>query len=106
MDKFGICGSPTAELVFDDCYVPDENVMGEVNKGAYVLMRGLNYERLILAAFPVGIMQACFDEVMPYVTTRKQFGTEIGNFQLIQEKMSMIYTNCNSSRSYLYSTAI
>jgi len=73
LDKFGIRGSPTGELLFEDCFIPDENILGEVNKGAYVLMRGLNYERLVLAAFPVGIMQACMDEVMPYVVTRKQF---------------------------------
>jgi len=80
LDKFGIRGSETAELIFDNCFVPVENVLGGVGGGVRVLMSGLNSERLLLSAGPVGIMQACLDEVMPYVATRKQFGTAIGEF--------------------------
>lgn len=84
LDKLGMRGSNTCELIFQDCEVPEENVLGEVNKGVYVLMSGLDYERLVLAAGPVGIMRACLDVVLPYVHTREQFGQKIGEFQLIQ----------------------
>ena len=105
-DKFGIHGSPTGELVFDNVFVPDENVLGEEDGGTYVLMKGLNYERLLAGTGPIGIMQACMDEVMPYVTTRKQFGEPIGNFQLIQAKIAQMFTDLNSSRCYVYTSAI
>ena len=106
LDKFGQRGSDTGELIFEDVFIPDENVLGEVNRGTKVLMSGLNIERLILATGPVGIMQACLDECMPYVTTRKQFGQPIGNFQLIQSKLAEMYTALHSSRTYLYTAAM
>lgn len=106
MDKFGQRGSPTGELIFENVFVPDERVLGEVNKGAYVLMSGLNSERLLSSAGPVGIMQACMDEVVPYAATRKQFGEPIGNFQLIQAKIADMYTDLNASRCYVYTNAI
>lgn len=105
LDKLGMRGSNTCELVFNDCEVPAENILGELNQGAKVLMRGLDYERLILAAGPVGIMQACMDIVLPYVKQRKQFGQPIGEFQLMQGKLADMYTALNASRSYLYSVA-
>lgn len=105
LDKLGMRGSDTCELVFDHCVLPKENVLGKRNNGAEVLMRGLNYERVILAAGPVGIMQACMDIVLPYVHERKQFGKSIGEFELIQAKLADMYTALLSSRSYLYAVA-
>lgn len=105
LDKLGMRGSNTCELVFQDCKVPIENVLGEVNHGVEVLMSGLDYERVVLAAGPVGIMQACLDLVVPYVHERKQFGRAIGEFQLVQAKLADMYTRCNAARSYLYAVA-
>lgn len=105
LDKLGMRGSNTCELVFENCRVPQENLLGKLNDGASVLMSGLNYERLILAAGPVGIMQACFDTVVPYVHQRKQFGKAIGEFQFIQGKVADMYTTLNASRAYLYALA-
>ncbi|MBA3661768.1 MAG: isovaleryl-CoA dehydrogenase [Gammaproteobacteria bacterium] len=102
LDKLGMRGSNTCELVFENCKVPSENVLGQINGGAKVLMQGLNYERLILAAGPVGIMQACMDAVLPYVHVRKQFGKSIGEFELIQAKLADMYTGLMTSRAYLY----
>ena len=106
LDKFGMRGSPTGELVFENTFVPEENVLGKVGGGAAVLMSGLNYERLVMAIGSVSLIQAALDEVMPYVTTRKQFGQAIGNFQLIQDKLAKMYTDMNSARCYLYTNAI
>ena len=105
LDKLGMRGSNTCELVFENCPVPVTNMLGELNKGAEVLMRGLNYERVILAAGPVGIMRACMDLVMPYVHDRKQFGKPIGEFEIMQAKLADMYTALMSSRSYLYTVA-
>lgn len=105
LDKLGMRGSNTCELVFDNCEVPIENVLGNINQGAHVLMSGLDYERTILAAGPVGIMQACLDVVLPYVHERKQFNQAIGEFQFIQGKIADMYTELNASRSYLYAVA-
>jgi isovaleryl-CoA dehydrogenase len=105
IDKMGMRGSPTAELVFDGCEVPRENVMGPLNGGAGVLMSGLDYERAVLAGIQLGIMQACLDVVVPYVRERKQFGQPIGQFQLIQAKVADMYVALNSSRAYVYSVA-
>lgn len=105
LDKLGMRGSNTCELVFEQCEVPEENVLGEVNHGVGVLMRGLDYERTILAAGPVGIMQACLDLVLPYIHQRKQFNQPIGTFQLMQGKLADMYTDLNASRSYLYAVA-
>jgi isovaleryl-CoA dehydrogenase len=105
LDKMGMRGSPTGELVFDDCEVPDENVMGPVNGGVGVLMSGLDYERTVLAGIQLGIMQACLDVVLPYVRERKQFGTPIGGFQLIQAKVADMYVALNSARAYVYAVA-
>jgi isovaleryl-CoA dehydrogenase len=105
LDKLGMRGSNTSELVFENCKVPKENVLGKKNAGAEVLMRGLNYERVILAAGPVGIMQACFDVVLPYVHERKQFGKSIGEFELMQAKLADMYTALMTSRAYLYAVA-
>lgn len=105
MDKLGMRGSDTCELVFQDCRVPAKNILGEVGKGMYVLMRGLDYERLILAAGPVGIMQACMDVVIPYIHEREQFGKPIGTFELMQGKIADMVTRLNASRSYLYTVA-
>jgi isovaleryl-CoA dehydrogenase len=105
LDKMGMRGSPTAELVFDDCEVPDENVMGPVNGGVGVLMSGLDYERTVLAGIQLGIMQACLDTVLPYVRERKQFGQSIGSFQLIQAKVADMYVALNSARAYVYAVA-
>lgn len=105
IDKVGMRGSPTAELVFDDCEVPDENVMGPVNGGVGVLMSGLDYERAVLAAIQLGIMQACLDTVLPYVRERKQFGQPIGSFQLMQAKVADMYVALNSARAYVYAVA-
>jgi isovaleryl-CoA dehydrogenase len=105
VDKLGIRGSPTAELVFEDCFVPPENILGEESKGVEVLMSGLDYERTILAGMQVGIMQACLDVVIPYVRDRKQFGKPIGSFQLMQAKVADMYVALNSARAYVYQVA-
>jgi isovaleryl-CoA dehydrogenase len=105
LDKMGMRGSDTAELVFEDCEVPEENVMGPENGGVGVLMSGLDYERAVLAAGPLGIMQACLDVVLPYVRERKQFGKAIGSFQLMQGKIADMYVALNSARSYVYAVA-
>ncbi|NKB34405.1 MAG: isovaleryl-CoA dehydrogenase [Pseudomonadales bacterium] len=105
LDKLGMRGSNTCELVFTDCEVPVENVLGGAGKGVGVLMSGLDYERTILSGGPVGIMQACLDTVLPYLHERKQFGQPIGEFQLMQGKMADMYTSLNASRSYLYTVA-
>ena len=103
--KMGMRGSPTGELVFDDCFVPDENVMGPLNGGVGVLMSGLDYERTVLAGIQLGIMQACLDVVLPYVRERKQFGQPIGAFQLMQAKVADMYVALNSARAYVYAVA-
>lgn len=105
LDKLGMRGSDTSELVFENCAVPKENILGNLDAGVSVLMSGLDIERLILAAGPVGIMQACLDLVLPYIHERKQFGKSIGEFQLIQAKVADIYTVLNASRAFLYSVA-
>lgn len=105
LDKLGMRGSNTCELVFTECEVPMENVLGSINQGAHVLMSGLDYERTVLAAGPIGIMQACMDLVLPYVHERKQFGQAIGEFQLIQGKLADMYTQLSASRAYLYAVA-
>ncbi|CAG0919459.1 unnamed protein product [Notodromas monacha] len=105
LDKFGMRGSNTCELVFDNCKVPQENILGGLNKGIYVLFSGLDLERLVLAAGPVGIMQACCDTAFDYAHTRKQFDTKIGHFQLMQGKLADMYTTLSACRSYLYSVA-
>ncbi|MBO9475163.1 isovaleryl-CoA dehydrogenase [Shimia sp. R10_1] len=104
-DKLGMRGSNTAELIFEDCEVPFENVLGEEGKGVAVLMSGLDYERVVLAGIGTGILAACLDEVMPYMVERKQFGTSIGNFQLMQGKIADMYTAMNSARAYVYECA-
>ncbi len=105
LDKMGMRGSDTSELVFEDCEVPEENVMGGEGGGVRVLMSGLDYERAVLAAGPLGIMQACMDLVIPYVHERKQFGKPIGTFQLIQGKLADMYTAMNAARAYVYAVA-
>jgi isovaleryl-CoA dehydrogenase len=105
LDKLGMRGSPTSELVFEDCEVPAENVLGQVNGGVRVLMSGLDYERAVLAAGPLGIMQACLDLVVPYIHDRKQFGQSIGEFQFIQGKVADMYTAVNAARAYVYAVA-
>jgi len=105
LDKMGMRGSDTAELVFEDCEVPEENVMGPLNGGVGVLMSGLDYERAVLAACPLGLMQACLDVVLPYVRERKQFGKPIGSFQLMQGKVADMYVALNSARAYVYAVA-
>jgi len=105
LDKMGMRGSNTCELVFEDCEVPAENVLGSENKGVNVLMSGLDYERAVLSAGPLGIMQACMDVVIPYVHERKQFGKAIGEFQLMQGKLADMYVTMNASKSYVYSVA-
>src|SRR4051794_20067839 len=105
LDKLGMRGSDTGELVFEDCEVPEENVLGQVGRGVNVLMSGLDYERSVLAAGPLGIMQAYMDVVMPYVHERKQFGQPIGSFQLVQGKIADMYTSMNASRAYVYAVA-
>ncbi|WP_237059316.1 isovaleryl-CoA dehydrogenase [Microbulbifer sediminum] len=105
LDKLGMRGSNTCELVFEDCEVPEENILGELNGGVRVLMSGLDYERTILSGGPVGIMQACLDVVVPYVHERKQFGKAIGEFQLMQGKLADMYADLNASRAYLYAVA-
>jgi isovaleryl-CoA dehydrogenase len=105
LDKLGMRGSDTCELIFDDCEVPEENVLGQVGRGVNVLMSGLDYERLVLAGGPLGIMQACLDVVLPYVHERKQFGQPIGEFQLMQGKLADMYTTLSACRSYVYAVA-
>jgi isovaleryl-CoA dehydrogenase len=105
LDKLGMRGSNTCELVFEHCEVPAENILGERNQGAKVLMSGLDYERTVLAAGPVGIMQACMDVVLPYVHERKQFNQAIGEFQFIQGKLADMYTELSACRAYLYTVA-
>ncbi len=105
LDKLGMRGSNTGELVFQDCEVPEENILGGLNKGVAVLMSGLDYERAVLAGGPVGIMQACMDVVVPYVHEREQFGKPIGTFQLMQGKLADMYTTLNACRAYTYAVA-
>ena len=105
LDKMGMRGSNTCELIFDNCEVPETNVLGSLNGGVKVLMSGLDYERAVLAAGPIGIMQACMDVVLPYVHDRKQFGQPIGEFQLMQGKLADMYVTMNASKSYVYSVA-
>jgi len=102
LDKLGMRGSNTCELVFDDCKVPVENVLGKVGKGVYVLMSGLELERLVLSGGPLGLMQAALDTVIPYVHERKQFNQSIGEFQLLQGKIADMYTKLGASRAYVY----
>ena len=104
-DKLGMRGSETGELVFEDCEVPEENVMGPLNGGVGVLMSGLDYERAVLSAGPTGIMQACMDVVIPYIHDRKQFGQSIGEFQLIQGKVADMYVQMNAAKAYVYAVA-
>lgn len=105
IDKVGMRGSPTAELVFDDCFVSDDQVMGPLNGGVKVLMSGLDYERVVLSGIQLGIMQACLDVVLPYVRERRQFGRPIGEFQLMQAKVADMYVALNSARAYVYAVA-
>jgi len=105
LDKLGMRGSNTCELVFQDCKVPAENILGGEGRGIAVLMSGLDYERTVLSGGPVGIMQACLDVVLPYIHERKQFGQAIGEFQIMQGKIADMYTDLNASRAYLYAVA-
>ncbi len=105
LDKLGMRGSDTCELIFEDCHVPDENVLGEIGGGVAVLMSGLDYERAVLAAGPLGIMRSAMDMVLPYVHERKQFNAPIGTFQLVQGKLADMYTKMNASRAYVYAVA-
>ncbi len=105
LDKLGMRGSPTCELVFEDCEVPEENVLGEAGEGVHVLMSGLDYERVVLAAGPLGIMQACLDICLPYVRERKQFGQAIGEFELVQGKLADMHTRLNACRAYVHAVA-
>ncbi len=105
LDKLGMRGSNTCELIFRDCRVPEENVLGEIGGGVQVLMSGLDYERVVLAGGPLGIMQACFDVVLPYIHERRQFGKKIGEFQFIQGKLADMYAALNASRAYAYTVA-
>jgi len=105
LDKLGMRGSNTAELVFEDCEVPEENVLGKLNEGVRVLMSGLDYERAVLSGGPLGIMLACMDAVLPYVHERKQFGEPIGTFQLMQGKLADMYSTMNACRAYVYAVA-
>ncbi len=105
LDKLGMRGSDTSELVFEDCEVPEENLVGALNKGVNVLMSGLDYERVVLAAGPLGLMQAAMDVAMPYIHERKQFGQPIGEFQLVQGKIADMYVAMNASRAYVYAVA-
>lgn len=104
-NKLGMRGSNTAELIFEDCEVPYENILGEEGKGVNVLMSGLDYERVVLAGIGIGIMNSCLDEIMPYMHERKQFGQKIGDFQLMQGKIADMYTAMNTSRAYVYAVA-
>jgi len=105
LDKLGMRGSPTCELVFENCVVPKENIIGKLDKGVDVLMSGLNYERLVLSGGPLGIMASCMDVVLPYVHVRKQFGYSIGRFELMQGKLADMYATWNASRAYVYAVA-
>ena len=105
LDKLGMRGSDTGELIFENCEVPEENLLGRVDEGVRVLMSGLDYERVVLSGGPLGIMQACIDVVMPYVRERRQFGRPIGEFQLIQAKVADLYTTMNAARAYVYAVA-
>jgi isovaleryl-CoA dehydrogenase len=105
LDKVGMRGSDTSELVFEDCEVPEENVLGQVGRGVAVLMSGLDYERVVLAAGPLGLMQCAMDVVLPYVHERKQFGQAIGSFQLVQGKLADMYVVMNAARAYVYAVA-
>ena len=105
LDKLGMRGSNTSELIFMDCEVPEENVLGHVDGGVRVLMSGLDYERVVLSGGPVGIMAACMDVVLPYMHERKQFGQSIGEFQLMQGKLADMYVTMNASRAYVYAVA-
>ncbi|TNC07133.1 isovaleryl-CoA dehydrogenase [Methylobacterium terricola] len=105
LDKLGMRGSDTCELVFEECEIPEENVLGQVGRGVNVLMSGLDYERAVLAAGPLGIMQACLDVVIPYVHERKQFGQPIGEFQLVQGKLADMYVSTNAAKAYVYAVA-
>ncbi|MGB0894519.1 MAG: isovaleryl-CoA dehydrogenase [Parashewanella sp.] len=105
LDKLGMRGSNTCELVFEDCIVPEENILGKLNEGVKVLMSGLDYERVVLAGGPLGIMAACMDLVVPYIHDRQQFGKSIGEFQLVQGKLADMYTQMNAARSYVYNVA-
>jgi isovaleryl-CoA dehydrogenase len=105
LDKLGMRGSETGELVFEDCEVPEENIMGPLNGGVRILMSGLDYERAVLSAGPTGIMQACMDVVIPYIHDRKQFGQSIGEFQLIQGKIADMYVQMNAAKAYVYAVA-
>jgi isovaleryl-CoA dehydrogenase len=105
LDKLGMRGSDTGELVFEDCEVPEENLLGDLNRGVKVLMSGLDYERVVLAAGPLGIMQAALDLVVPYLHERKQFGQPIGSFQLMQGKLADMYTTMSAARAYVYAVA-
>jgi isovaleryl-CoA dehydrogenase len=105
LDKLGMRGSPTCELVFENCEVPEQNVLGEAGEGVHVLMSGLDYERVVLAAGPLGIMQACLDICLPYVRERKQFGQAIGEFELVQGKLADMHTRLNACRAYVHAVA-
>ncbi|MDA8622013.1 acyl-CoA dehydrogenase family protein, partial [Psychrosphaera sp.] len=105
LDKLGMRGSNTCELVFEDCEVPAENILGHENKGVRVLMSGLDYERVVLSGGPLGIMDACMDIVVPYIHDRKQFGQSIGEFQLVQGKVADMYTGMQAAKSYVYAVA-
>ncbi|HWA79963.1 MAG TPA: acyl-CoA dehydrogenase family protein, partial [Acetobacteraceae bacterium] len=105
LDKLGMRGSNTCELIFTDCEVPEENVLGVVGRGVNVLMSGLDYERAVIAGGPLGIMRACLDVVLPYVHERRQFGQPIGEFQLMQAKLADMYTGMNAARAYVYTVA-
>lgn len=105
LDKLGMRGSNTCELVFNDCEIPAENLLGDVDEGIKILMSGLDYERVVLSGGPLGIMQSCLDIVLPYVHERKQFGQSIGEFQLIQGKLADMYTSLNAARAYVYAVA-
>ncbi|PSW20300.1 isovaleryl-CoA dehydrogenase [Photobacterium sanctipauli] len=105
LDKLGMRGSNTCELVFENCQVPHDSLLGELNRGVNVLMSGLDYERIVLAAGPLGIMRACLDLVVPYIHDRKQFGRSIGEFQLVQGKVADMYTRTNAARAYVYAVA-
>jgi isovaleryl-CoA dehydrogenase len=105
LDKLGMRSSNTCELVFEDCEVPAENIIGKEGEGVRVLMSGLDYERLVLSGGPLGIMQACMDIVVPYIHDREQFGQSIGQFQLVQGKVADMYTQMNAARAYVYTVA-
>ncbi len=105
LDKLGMRGSDTCELVFEDCFVPDENLLGKAGGGTEILMSGLDYERVVLTGGPLGLMRAALDLIMPYLHVREQFGRPIGSFQLMQAKLADLYTTCNASRAYAYAVA-